>query len=196
MENPLLYQPEEIPAGWRFQPVDEPGWYRSTVDRTVAWMVEHPSSQPRLMARRLYFTFQADTQALSDAEGFGTQPLVGPATRRWLDALANAWLWSVLALSFVGLLRVRRCRSAMPIWALVGLMLVPVLVGPALDRFHHPIVPLLVVLAAGALAGRDESDDIDLRVTVDVRTAPDDRRPVRLGRVALAPGRSTSGDGP
>jgi 4-amino-4-deoxy-L-arabinose transferase-like glycosyltransferase len=168
MDNPDLYQPGEVPPGWVFQPVDEPAWYRTTLTRAVDWVWHNPGEEPPLMAQRFYQTFNGDTQALSDAEGFGSQKLVSDGVRTMLNGLANVWLWAVLALAIGGLLLVPACRAARPIWSLVALQLLAVFAGPALHRFHHSIVALLVVLAAGALAGvpfgsrRDEpaADDV------------------------------------
>jgi hypothetical protein len=179
MDNPVLYLPDEIPPGWTFHPPDEAGWSRSVLRTTAGWMAEHPTAQPRLMARRIYFSFEADTQALNDAEGFGTQPLVGPGTRRWFDGLANLWLWSVLASAITALVLVRRCRAAVPIWSLIGLQMLSILAGPALHRYHLPIVPLLVVLAAGAFTVRQAPDALDLRdgaATRSVGEGPPDYR--------------------
>jgi 4-amino-4-deoxy-L-arabinose transferase-like glycosyltransferase len=152
MDNPELYDASAIPPGWVFEPVDEPRWYRTTLTNAVSWVRTNPSKEPALMAQRTYETFNGDSQALSDAEGFGTQRLVSDSQRTGLNGLADVWLWAVLALSVGGLVLVPACRAARPIWMLVALQLLAVFAGPALHRFHHSIVPLLVILAAGAIA--------------------------------------------
>jgi hypothetical protein len=151
-DNPELYRADELPAGVELSRPDEQRWYGSTARRTVAWMVRHPFEQPRLVVNRLDATFGGEREALSDAEGFGDRPLVGPGVRRALTVLGGLGLWAVIVLAGLGLLTVDRCRRALPIWGIAGLQVLMLLPGIGIERYHQPIVPLLAVLAAGMLA--------------------------------------------
>jgi hypothetical protein len=150
----LPYGVGEVPAGVTLSRPDEPRWYATTARVTAAWMLHHPGAQPRLVGRRLAATFAHEHEALSDAEGFGRRPLMGSTARHALQRLGDLWLWAVSVLSTVGLARVARCRRALPIWGLAALQVVLVVPGIGLERYHQPIVPLLAVLAAGAVTAR------------------------------------------
>lgn len=131
---------------------DEPRWYRETTADALSWAVRHPVDEVRLTLWKTYLTMGDDTEALSDAEDFGAQPL---ASERWqavLRSVANAWHWGVIAMAAAGLLWVPACRRAGPIWVTAAANLVAVWGGLALPRYHHAIMPLLVVFAAGAIA--------------------------------------------
>jgi hypothetical protein len=150
-DNPRLYEPGDVPAGFTLSRPDEQRWYASTTRATTAWMVRHPFAQPSLVANRLDATFGAEREALNDAEGFGERPLVGPRARRVFQGLGHLWLWSVIGLAGAGLLLVGRCRRAVPLWGIAGLQVLLVLPGLGIERYHQPIVPFLAVLAVGVL---------------------------------------------
>lgn len=172
-DNPRLYRPDEIPPGVQLSQPDEARWYGSTARETAAWIVRHPFEQPRLVVNRLDATFGGEREALSDAEGFGERPLVGSRARRAFTLLGGLWLWAVIVLAGVGLLTAGRCRRAVPIWGIAGLQVLLVLPGMGIERYHQPVVPLLAVLAAGALA-----------------------RPRRVAPAAVAPRESPAAAGP
>ncbi len=154
MDNPALYRPGELPPGATVTYPDEAAWYRSTLAKTVRWIRENPGEQPRLVAWRLWTTWRADTEALNDAEGFGSQRIVPPALHGWADALATGWLWAVVAASVLGLVVRRACRAAWPVWGVAAAQALLVLPGIGLQRYHQPIVPFLVVLGAGCVQRR------------------------------------------
>jgi 4-amino-4-deoxy-L-arabinose transferase-like glycosyltransferase len=148
-DNPALHADGDQPTGMALSHPDERRWYATTARNTAGWMLRHPADQPRLVGNRLEATFRHEREALGDAEGFGAAPLMGPAWRRLLVSLGGVWLWSVMASAAVGLLFVRRCRRAVPIWGIVGLQVLMLAPGLGVERYHQPIVPLLVVLGAG-----------------------------------------------
>jgi 4-amino-4-deoxy-L-arabinose transferase-like glycosyltransferase len=186
MDDPALYRPDDVPQGWRFGVVDEPVWYQTTLRSTLGWIRQHPAEQPGLMARRVFYSFNADDVALGDAEGFGTRPLVDPATRALLGVLATGWWRIVLVLAVAGVVLVRRCRAAIPIWSMVGFQVLVAFTGPGLQRFHHTAVPFLVVLAAGALVAGHR------RLVVDRGSAGTDGAPAGAP-AALLTGEPTAG---
>lgn len=151
MDNPVIYEPGEVPGDFPFTQPDEPGWYRATLSATVKNMVRHPLDQPGFFVRKTFDTFGADNQALNDAQGFGRQPVVGEHTRDLLTMLANIWHWGVLALFALALGYLPRARSALPLWGLAALLYLSIMAGIGLHRYHHPIMALCVVFAAGVV---------------------------------------------
>lgn len=130
---------------------DEARWYRSTTSNAISWAVRHPVDEVRLTLWKTYDTMSDDREALSDAEDFGSRPLFEERVRGIYVTLANAWHWSVLAFAAAGLVWLRACRRALPLWVTALIMLMAVWGGLALSRYHHPIMPLLVVFAAAVV---------------------------------------------
>ena len=131
---------------------DEARWYRRTTANAIEWAVRNPVDEIRLTLWKTYDTMRDDREALSDAEDFGSRPLFDERVRGIYVTLANSWHWAVLALAAAGLTWLRACRRALPIWITATVMLVAVWGGLALSRYHHPIMPLLVVFAAAVVA--------------------------------------------
>ena len=131
---------------------DEPRWYRETTADAISWAVRHPIDEVRLTLWKTYLTMGDDSDALSDAEDFGAQPLASERWRAVLRTLANSWHWAILVFAAAGLWWVPACRRALPIWVTAAANLVAVWGGLALPRYHHAIMPLLVVFAAAAIA--------------------------------------------
>ena len=132
---------------------DEAHWYRTTSSRAVSWALHHPVDEVRLTLWKTYDTMADDREALSDAEDFGNRSLFDERVRGIFVTLANAWHWGVLTMAAAGLVWLGACRRALPLWVTALVMLVAVWGGLALSRYHHPIMPLLVVFAAAAVGG-------------------------------------------
>ena len=130
---------------------DEARWYRRTSSRAISWALRHPVDEVRLTLWKTYDTMADDREALSDAEDFGNRRLFDERVRGIFLTLANSWHWGVLAFATAGLVWVRACRRAVPLWLTALVMLVAVWGGLALARYHHPIMPILVVFAAAAV---------------------------------------------
>lgn len=131
---------------------DEARWYRTTSSRAVSWALHHPLDEIRLTLWKTFDTMADDREALSDAEDFGNRPLFDDRVRGVPVALANAWHWAVLAFAASGLVWSKACRRALPLWVTASVLLVAVWAGLALSRYHHAIMPLLVVFAAASVA--------------------------------------------
>jgi hypothetical protein len=140
---------------------DEAHWYRTTSSRAIGWALRHPVDEVRLTLWKTYDTMADDREALSDAEDFGGRSLFDGNERVrgiWLT-LANGWHWGVLAFAAAGLCFVRATRRALPLWSTAAVYLVLVWGGLALTRYHHAIMPILVVFAAAALTALREGTD-------------------------------------
>ena len=148
---------------------DEPRWYRETTSEAIGWAVRHPIDEVRLTFWKTYLTMADDGQALSDAEDFGAQPLASDRWRAVLRTLANGWHWGVLAFAAAGLWWVRACRRALPLWVTAVAYLVAVWGGLALPRYHHAIMPILVVFAAAAVVAVARPEDAAQTAEVPAR---------------------------
>lgn len=148
---------------------DEPRWYRETTSEAIGWAVRHPIDEVRLTFWKTYLTMADDGQALSDAEDFGAQPLASDRWRAVMRTLANGWHWGVLAFAAAGLWWVRACRRALPLWVTAAAYLVAVWGGLALPRYHHAIMPILVVFAAAAVVAVARPEDAAQTAEVPAR---------------------------
>jgi hypothetical protein len=156
-DNPALYEPGEVSPGFVFTHPDEPAWYQATLRGTAGYVVHHPLEQPHLMFVKVFDTFKSDSESLTDGEGFGRNHKLPPRGREVLIRAADVWLWGVLGLAALGLAFLRRARAALPLWGLAALQLVLIVPGVGIQRYHHPIMVLLAVFAAGVIAAlRDE----------------------------------------
>jgi 4-amino-4-deoxy-L-arabinose transferase-like glycosyltransferase len=131
---------------------DEGDWYQDTTSRAVKWAVTHPVEEVKLTLWKTYDTMADDREALLLAEDYSQQPLASLRFQEVLRHLADGWHWAVLALSAAGLLWLPACRRALPLWVTAVGYLVAVWAGLALSRYHHGIMPILVVFAAGAIS--------------------------------------------
>jgi hypothetical protein len=147
---------DQIPEGLEFEPegVDEPRWYRTSVQRGLGYMADDPVEALRRAGEKLLVAYRDDSDAMPGAVNFtsaGSEwagDLGGP-----LDLAADLWLWAVLASAALGLAVVPVCRRASPIWAVPLLVTALVLLGTSYPHYRHLAVPFLVVLAAGGVVG-------------------------------------------
>lgn len=163
---------DETPEGQRYcfggsaydqENAEEAAWYRRTTSRAIEWAITHPVDEVRLTLWKTYDTMSDDRESLSDAEDFGARSLFdGNARVRGIYlTLANAWHWAVVAFAVAGLCWRRACRRALPLWLTALVYLVAVWGGLALTRYHHAIMPILVVFAAAAIIAIREADRVD-----------------------------------
>ena len=83
----------------------------------------------------------------------GLRKLLGPERRRWLDAVGDGYYFVVLALAFVGarhFLTPERGAVLGPI-AVVWFTLMHAVLFFGHARFHHPLLPLLSLMAAAEI---------------------------------------------
>lgn len=139
---------------------EEAAWYRRTSSRAIGWALTHPLDEVRLTLWKTYDTMSDDREALSDAEDFGARSLFGgnDRVRAVYLNLANGWHWAVMAFAAAGLLWRRVCRRALPLWSTALVYLVSVWGGLALTRYHHSIMPILVIFGAAAVVAIREAD--------------------------------------
>ena len=146
-DNPVLYGDDVTGLA---EP-DEARWYRETLGESVGWMARHPADDVRLAAYKTYLTLGSSQDGLVAAEDDGQQPFVRGIPRDLLSRAADVWQWGVLVLGILGLAFVPRCRRALPVWSVAALQLALIWGGIGMDRYNHPIMPLVVMLAAGTI---------------------------------------------
>ena len=175
------------PPGWEFRGPDEPRWYREASARGLHWAATHPLDEIRLAWLKTAEAWGDEWDALPSATNFNRPDFAGGKGGPF-DVAADLYLWSLQLLAIGGLVFVKACRRALPVWGLVILLTMMIWGGLAQPHYRHPAVPLLAVLAGGALAalaerrsGRraeatpavgPEDRDGDTDVVVDADPAP------------------------
>jgi hypothetical protein len=160
-DNPALYG-GSVPGGVTLTGPDEATFYPTVLRTTASWVIHHPLEQLWLIPRKTYETFRSDHDGLDAAGDFGRQPVADGVARDLLLTAADAWHWAVLTLGVVALAAVPAARRAWPIWGMVALQIPLIWAGIGLNRYHHPIMPFVVILAAttiGALRRRGQDPD-------------------------------------
>jgi hypothetical protein len=124
--------------------------------REAKYAVTHPGHEVELAWWKTWDVLANDSESLVNARDFGDREIASERVTQMLSDLADAWYFGVMALAVAGLALVPRCRRALPIWGTVAGLLFLVYGGIALGRYHHPVMPLVVVLAAGAIGALRE----------------------------------------
>lgn len=147
---------------WDPEQPDESAWYRRITLRAIDYAVDNPGHEVELAWWKTWDVVANDSESLVNARDFGTREIASERVTQMLSDLADAWYFGVWALAITGLVLVKACRRALPIWAIAFGSLALVYGGIALGRYHQPIMPLVVVLAAGAIGHlRDRLADGD-----------------------------------
>jgi len=122
---------------------------RARTREAFAWMAAHPGRVVAMIPAKVGRMYEDDRGAYPWIEG-GLQQLLGPERRRWLDAVVDGYYFLVLALALVGarhFLTADHGAVLVPIAvAWFTLMHAVLFFGHA--RFHHPLLPLLSLMAA------------------------------------------------
>jgi uncharacterized membrane protein len=136
-----------------FDPVDhdEGAWASRISRRALSWAVRHPAEEVELTWDKTYATLVNDHQALADAADGGRRELVSSTDLDRLDRLGELWHRAVLLLGAASLVLLAAARRAWPLWVTAAGFVAVVWAGNALDRYHHPTMAILAVLAGGLL---------------------------------------------
>lgn len=158
--------PEQAQQEWLESGPDEREVYARSTRAAVRYAVTHPIDEIRLTALRMWVTMRSDDGALRSADDNGLGGLAGPELYRFLRVISEAWYAFVMISAVLALVYVRRCRRAVPVWAIALLLLIGINVSHGSARYHHSIVAVAAVIAASAVAvlvaqGRDEPDPLD-----------------------------------
>lgn len=124
--------------------------------RALAYLTSHPGAEVLLIAKRAYYLFEHDHDALRAVESYGDGPFLPGALRRGLALVADVAFFVLLVVALLGIPALGRGRDPRRLLVLLapGALLLPPLAFFGDPRFHVPAVPLLGVLAAAALGAR------------------------------------------
>ena len=125
----------------------------------IDFVRDHPAEEIKLWGKRLYRTFNSDSDAIWAVESYGDAPFMSDTTRDTLRRVSDSYYFVTLGLSAVaGVLLVRARRHGGAPWALVPLAIVATVVLPVVvtfgdTRFKVPALPLFALLSAVGLVG-------------------------------------------
>lgn len=120
----------------------------------LRFAVTNPGQEALLVFKKLFWLYYSDEAGLAWNEGNSGQPFLSDSGRRALKALSNVYYFAVLALFVLGAWVWLRPLRAGPL-LLLSLVVYWTLVHVAFfgdPRFHAPIMPVVALLAAPALA--------------------------------------------
>jgi 4-amino-4-deoxy-L-arabinose transferase-like glycosyltransferase len=144
----LVFQYPELPAAEAEARVSSDGF-----ERGVRWAARHPLTEVSLSARKVWWLWYRDDEALRWTDGHGERDVMPEGVRRALIVLSNVFYWPVVLLAAAALLTTRWWRRP------AGVLLVALLVCWTLahvaffgdPRFHAPMTPVIAVFAAAAI---------------------------------------------
>lgn len=153
----LPYEPGTVPPEYTLGTPDEGKWYRRTTSEAATWAVTHPVQEVKLVVWKTVAVLGSESTAMPIARNFqDTKSWPTPYGAELLNAAADIWLWIVLALAGLGLVRLRSCRAAIPIWGTAVALMVMIYGGVAQAQYKLPTLPLLAVLAGAVVASLAE----------------------------------------
>ncbi len=133
----------------------------------LRYIVHHPLREVTLSARKVFWLYASDHEALQWTDGHGERRVLPHGVKLALGGLSDVYYWLLIALALVGVRRWLRCprgiagatrlllMSLVAYWTLVHVAFF------ADPRFHAPITPVLCLWAAvgaASLARRLLSD--------------------------------------
>ncbi|MEY2403064.1 MAG: hypothetical protein QOD38_615, partial [Acidimicrobiaceae bacterium] len=136
--------------------------------KAVSFVIHHPAREALQIVRRAKFEFTDDHDGIEATETLGRGRFLTSGTRNLLSNVADWYFYIVLALAILGMPRLvlasrKRPEPRLALVALVALLAIPLLLWGN-QRFHLPLYPYLVLLAAATVervvrVGRNRSGD-------------------------------------
>lgn len=120
----------------------------------LTYALHHPAREVSLSARKLFWLYYSDHEALRWLDGHGERQVLDHGVFRALSRLSDVYYWALLALALVGVARwlsFPRDLSGAVRLLLVSLVAYWTLVHIAFfadPRFHAPIMPIVCMWAA------------------------------------------------
>ena len=148
------------PPGWQPGQPDEARWYREATGFGVRSALGHPTDELGWSARKLRSVLLTEDGVVALAHNFDDTGWPGPS-ELLANTLAVGWLWAVEALALVGAVRMWRLRGIRVIAGCAVFFLLAPVLAVAYPHQHHPAMPFLAVLAAGALVWRSADSGTD-----------------------------------
>jgi len=143
---------EPAPALELRNPQLEVATARARTREALGWMLERPDRVVTMVPAKIHLMYKDDRGAYPWIED-GLRKVVRPERRRWFDALVDGYYFAVLALALVGtrhFLGGDRGAVLLPI-TVAWFTLMHAMLFFGSTRFHHPLLPVLALMAAGEL---------------------------------------------
>ena len=117
--------------------------------RALAYARAHPGRELELALRRVGYLARSDAAAsVRWSESLGATPVTG---RDVFVVLGDLYYYPMLALALASILVLPRSRMWLALWTSIAVWAALHLVFAGEPRYHVPMMPVLAVLAAGAL---------------------------------------------
>jgi 4-amino-4-deoxy-L-arabinose transferase-like glycosyltransferase len=123
--------------------------------KAISFVLHHPTREALQIVRRARYEFADDHDGIEATETLGSGPFLRSGVRTVLSDTADGYFFIVLGLAVVGLLPLlsaarRRPEARLVLVALTALLVIPLLLWGN-QRFHLPLYPYLVLLAAAVI---------------------------------------------
>ena len=122
--------------------------------KAISFVVHHPAREALQIVRRGRYEFANDHDGIEATETLGSGPFLRAGVRNVLSDTADWYFFTVLALAAAGLPRLlrrwSRPESRLVLVALAAMLVIPLLLWGN-PRFHLPLYPYIVVLAAALI---------------------------------------------
>jgi hypothetical protein len=120
--------------------------------RAIEYALDHPGWEARMALRRIGYMFESDAEAAVQwSETHGRTPLESGA-RGLFILLGDAFWYPVALLALASIVALPRTRMAWALWSAGGMWLLLHIIFAGEPRYHVPMLPVIVVLAAATLA--------------------------------------------
>ena len=123
--------------------------------KAISFVVHHPAREALQIVRRGRYEFANDHDGIEATETLGSGPFLRAGVRNALSDTADWYFFTVLGLAVIGLplllSRWSRPESRPVLVALAALLVIPLLLWGN-PRFHLPLYPYVVLLAAAVIA--------------------------------------------
>jgi len=123
--------------------------------RALTYMREHPGREVELAFRRIGYLLRSDAEAsVRWSESLGATPVSG---RALFVLLGDLWYYPVLLLAAASLVAVPRTRAWLAMWSALAAWGALHLVFAGEPRYHVPLLPVVVTLAAATIVRAGET---------------------------------------
>ncbi|MBI5285590.1 MAG: glycosyltransferase family 39 protein [Chloroflexi bacterium] len=123
--------------------------------RALTYAREHPGRELELAVRRIGYLSRSDAEAsVRWSESLGLTPISG---RGFFVLIGDLWYYPVLLLALASLVALPRSRIWLALWSALAVWGALHLVFAGEPRYHVPLLPVVVVLAAAVILRLFES---------------------------------------
>ncbi len=139
--------------------------------RALTYAREHPGREVQLAFRRIGYLLQSDAEAsVQWSESLGATP-IGSA-RALFILLGDVWYYPMMILAAISLVAVARTSMWWALWSALAIWGALHLVFAGEPRYHVPLLPAVVALAAGTIMRVAEMLTSEPAPAADAELAP------------------------